>query len=207
MVSIVATKQEQSEQSRERLVEAATALFAARGYRDTSVQAIGEAAGISRGSIFWHFGSKEGLLAEVVARAFERWERETLVPHVGEARGIKAMRRALESHRRFLTGDTGTLRLFYVLMFEALGPRAELAAKFAHLHRDLRAMSRGWIAEGIERGDIRPELDPDTTVTVIAGALGGLAYQYLLDPEGFDLDRAYADLERMLARGLAPAPR
>ena len=37
-------KREQSELSRERLIEAATRLFAERGYRDASVQAIGEAA-------------------------------------------------------------------------------------------------------------------------------------------------------------------
>ena len=69
-------KREQSQQSRERLIDAATRLFAERGYRDASVQAIGEEAGISRGSIFWHFGSKEGLLWAVVQRAFTRWELE-----------------------------------------------------------------------------------------------------------------------------------
>ena len=93
-------KREQSELSRERLIEAATRLFAERGYRDASVQAIGEAAGISRGSIFWHFGSKEGLLWAVVQRAFTRWEAETLVPEVGDARGEEAIGRALRAHRR-----------------------------------------------------------------------------------------------------------
>src|SRR5881397_1673880 len=114
-------KDEQSTRSRERLVQAATRLFAERGYRDTSVQAIGEAAGISRGSIFWHFGSKEGLLWAVVQRAFTRWEAETLVPEVGEARGEEAIARALRAHRRFLTDEGSTLRLLFVLMFEALG--------------------------------------------------------------------------------------
>src|SRR5205809_4514315 len=99
-------KGEQAEQSRERLIDAATRLFAERGYRDTSVQAIAEAAGISRGSIFWHFGSKEGLLSAVAEEAFRRWETETLVGDVGDARGIEAMRRALDSHRRFLLDDT-----------------------------------------------------------------------------------------------------
>ena len=42
---------------------------------------------------------------------------------------------------------------------------------------------------------------------LITGALGGIAYQHLLDPDGLDLDRAYADLERVLAQGLAAAPR
>ena len=37
---------------------------------------------------------------------------------------------------------------------------------------------------------------------MVTAALGGIAYQRLLDPEGFDLDRVYADLDAVLARGL-----
>jgi AcrR family transcriptional regulator len=198
-------KREQSELSRERLIEAATRLFAERGYRDASVQAIGEAAGISRGSIFWHFGSKEGLLWAVVQRAFARWEAETLVPEVGDARGEEAIGRALRAHRRFLADEGGTLRLLFVLMFEALGPRPELAGEFARLHRDLRVLATPWLQEAVTDGDFRGDVDPEAIVTLIIGALGGIVYQYLLDADGVDLDRCYADLERVLERGLAVA--
>ena len=192
-------KDEQSTRSRERLIEAATRLFTEKGYRDASVQAIAEAAGISRGSIFWHFGSKEGLLSAVAEEAFRRWETETLVGDVGDARGLEAMRRALASHRRFLREDSDVLRLFFVLMFEALGPRPELAERFAALHRGLRERGREWLD-----GDLRDDVDPETVAALITGALGGIAYQYLLDPQGLDLDRTYADLERTFERGLAP---
>jgi TetR/AcrR family acrAB operon transcriptional repressor len=196
-------KDEQATRSRERLVEAATRLFAERGYRDTSVQAIAEAAGISRGSIFWHFGSKDGLLSAVAEEAFRRWETETLVGDVGDARGVEAMRRALDSHKRFLREEEDVLRLFFVLMFEALGPRPELAGRFAALHQGLRERGREWLSSG----DLRPDVDPATVAGLITGALVGIAYQHLLDPEGLDLDRAYSDLERVLAQGLAAAPR
>ena len=198
-------KREQSQESRKRLIDAATGLFAERGYRDASVQAIGEAAGISRGSIFWHFGSKEGLLWAVVQRAFTRWETDALVPDVGDARGVEAIRRALRSHRRFLAEDAGTLRLLFVLMFEALGPRPELADEFARLHRDLRTLATPWVRAAVQRGEFRDDVDPETVVALITGALGGIVYQYLLDPDGLDLDRCYADLERVLERGLALA--
>ena len=196
-------KQEQAARSRRALIEAATALFAERGYDGTSVRAIGARAGVSRGSIFWHFGSKEGLLWAVVERAFEQWETEVLVPDVGDATGIEAVRRALAAHRRFLTERGGALRLFYILIFEALGPRPDLAREFAGLHERLRDMTVPWIERAIESGEMRADLDARATVIFISGALGGIAYQWLLDPGGFDLDRAYADLERTLVRGLA----
>lgn len=182
------------------MLSAATELFAERGYRDASVQAIGERAGVSRGSIFWHFGSKEGLLWAVCERAFADWQSDVLVPDVGEARGIEAVRRALRAHRRFLSERGGELRLFFVLMFEALGPRPDLAAEFARLHERLRTLTVDWV-----RGapDVRDDVDPEAVIVFLTAALGGIVYQWLLDPGAFDVDRVYGDLEAVVERGLA----
>lgn len=195
-------KSEQSERTRGRLIEAATHLFAKKGYRDTSVHAIGEAAGISRGSIFWHFGSKDGLLLAVVERVFAEWESGSLVSDVGGGTGAEAVRRALGSHRSFLQHNREICRLFFVLMFEGLGPRPELAREFARLHRGLRRLAADWIDEGIEAGELRSDLDPQGVATSVIGALGGIAYQWLLDPARVNLDRAYEGLAATLTRGL-----
>ncbi len=202
MATAPSAKQEQSERSKSALIDAATSLFAERGYRGTSVQAIGERAGVSRGSIFWHFESKEGLLWAVVERSFRDWEAEVLLPDVGDAHGIEAVRRGLRAHRRFLIERGEALRLFYVLMFEALGPRPELAQEFAKLHANLRAMTVGWVRAAIDAGEMRDDVEASAVITFIIGALGGIAYQWLLDPDGFDLDRVYEDLEQTLSRGL-----
>lgn len=145
-------KAEQSQRSQAALVAAATELFARHGYRDTSLAAIGDRAGVSRGSIGWHFGSKEGLLRATVEESFLRWEIDELVPSVGAARGLVAVSRAPHAHRAFLTGRHLAPRLFYVLLFEALGPRPELAVDFAGLHRQLRANTVSWIRDGIDAG-------------------------------------------------------
>lgn len=196
-------KQQQAARSRAALIAAASSLFAQRGYRDTSMQAIGEAAGISRGSISWHFGSKEGLLWAVVADAFDRWEHETLVPDVGDATGLEAVRRGIESHRRFVTEHGDAQRLFFVLLFEALGPRSELQPQFAALHEHLRDRCSGWISSGQAAGEIRTDLDARVVVTTLIGSLGGLAYQNLIDPGAIALDAAYAALVATYVQGLA----
>lgn len=51
--------------TRERLTDAALELFAARGFERTSVHEICERSGVSNGSFFHHFRSKEGLALEV----------------------------------------------------------------------------------------------------------------------------------------------
>jgi AcrR family transcriptional regulator len=54
---------------RESLLDAATSLFAARGYAETSIDDIGAAAGIAGPSVYNHFASKADLLETAVARA------------------------------------------------------------------------------------------------------------------------------------------
>src|SRR5262250_3092380 len=58
-----------SETKRARIVEAATQYFAERGYHDARVGDIAASLGIAKGSIFQHFGSKDGLFFEVYKKA------------------------------------------------------------------------------------------------------------------------------------------
>lgn len=52
--------------TRERILNAATELFAAKGYHGTSVAEIGDRADIKRGALYYHINSKEELLFEVI---------------------------------------------------------------------------------------------------------------------------------------------
>ncbi len=65
--------------TRQRLVETATRLFAARGYEATSVEAVLEEAGVSRGSLYHHFASKEALFEAALDAAEQRIGEATLL--------------------------------------------------------------------------------------------------------------------------------
>ncbi|HEY8597442.1 MAG TPA: TetR family transcriptional regulator [Thermomicrobiales bacterium] len=58
-----------ADRSRELILEASERLFAERGYEATSLQEIGRAAGVSRGTPGYFFGSKEQLYRAVLERA------------------------------------------------------------------------------------------------------------------------------------------
>ena len=60
-----------AERSRKAILDAAEELFAEKGYENTSLREVGEAAGLSRGTPAYFFGSKEGLYRAVLERAFE----------------------------------------------------------------------------------------------------------------------------------------
>jgi TetR/AcrR family transcriptional regulator len=61
-----------AEHSRDVILDAAERLFADRGYDGTSLQLIGDAAGVSRATPAYFFGSKEGLYRAVFDRAYTR---------------------------------------------------------------------------------------------------------------------------------------
>ena len=67
-------KAEQSELTRNALIDAARRLFSKRGYAAVPTEEIVQAAGVTRGALYHHFRDKQDLFAEVV----ERLEQEVL---------------------------------------------------------------------------------------------------------------------------------
>ena len=66
-------REELGVESRRKIVDAAAALMAERGFAGTSIAAVSKRSGLPSGSIYWHFESKEALLGAVVEEGARRW--------------------------------------------------------------------------------------------------------------------------------------
>lgn len=66
-------RQQQGTGSREQILDATERLMATRGYAATSISDIRKACGLPASSIYWHFGSKDGVLAAVMERGADRF--------------------------------------------------------------------------------------------------------------------------------------
>ncbi|MGH2805735.1 MAG: TetR/AcrR family transcriptional regulator [Actinomycetota bacterium] len=105
------------ERSRQ-LLDAAEDVFAARGIAATTMEDIGERAGVTKPVLYDHFGSKDGLMAALIARrgAELRGDVEAALegsdgPDDALARGINAYFEFIERHRdawSALTRETAT---------------------------------------------------------------------------------------------------
>ncbi len=189
---------ERTARTRRRLLEATLELVAERGYERTSLAAIGERAGYSRGVVNHCFGSKAALLAELVAFMFGRWDHAQLRPALEGRVGVEALVATINAVRRQAHENPVELRAFYALLFEGLGPIPELRPRFVDFHRRLRAETARLIAKGIEAGSLRPEIDAEAQAGLFVGAFRGAMYQWLLDPEAVDLDSLLDEQIRMI---------
>lgn len=71
-------KQLQSELTKKRIADAARLLFIQKGYKATSIEDIVEVTGSSKGNIYYHFKSKEGLFLYLVEEWDRDWEQKWL---------------------------------------------------------------------------------------------------------------------------------
>ncbi len=95
-------REEPGELSRQRILDAAVRLMSARGYDGTSIAAIVGEAGLPASSIYWHFGSKEGvLLAAIERERLSLPEREALPP----ADGLSPRAEFARRQRQILRGE------------------------------------------------------------------------------------------------------
>ena len=66
------SRAEQRERNRARLLDAAEAVFAERGYRVATVDDVAAAAGLTKGAVYSHFASKQELFAAAVQRRYRQ---------------------------------------------------------------------------------------------------------------------------------------
>lgn len=190
-MSAMATRRtEQTKESRRLLLTAAAELFAEKGYRRTSFVDIAERAGISRGSIPWHFGNKLGLLEAV-------FEDQAQVALEGfPATGTQLYGAPLDRVMDFVRAPA--TRLFITLIGEAMEADSPLRGHFARLHGAMRQGVRAHLpAASLPEG-----VDPDALAVALVGIVIGIDVQWRVAPEAVDLDAVQAALSVLIPKEL-----
>jgi AcrR family transcriptional regulator len=110
--------------TRRHLIEVATELFADRGYEGTSIEAVLERAGVSRGSLYHHFPGKDRLFEAVVEAVHNRVGDATLAAvRASGATEAHAVIKAAELAWIRLAGDPVVRRILLIDAPTVLGWR------------------------------------------------------------------------------------
>ncbi len=123
-------------ETRQRILDTALDLIASNGYSATSIAKISKAAGVRPASIYWAFGSKEGLLAAVMERAAERWFATELKSAPTDS--PVDIKRALQHWTASISGRPGFLRLLLVLSLERRDGNPEILVAAQRVRKQAR---------------------------------------------------------------------
>ncbi|MGG7102445.1 TetR/AcrR family transcriptional regulator [Rhodococcus sp. 24CO] len=177
------SQSDRKEESRAKLIKAAIELLGTNGYSGTTLIEIGRRAGLSRGLVTFHFGTKEQIMIAVVATIRERVQ-STLV---GENfRGLEAIDQLVDN---YLLGDVdsgSTIRAMYIIIMESVTSSPGLRPSVAEHNTVFRNLVAGWISEALDDDQVEPHSDPYTLATVVEGLLRGALIQYIVEPSAVD---------------------
>jgi len=174
------------------MLRAAEDLFLQRGYVGTSMDDLATAAGVSKQTLYTHFGNKEALFVELVSRltsdAGDRVERGDLAPST-----LRDVRDAIVAFGTQQLGIVLTARLLRLrrLVIGEVERFPELAATLYE-----RGPARGiaWLAELVDRGVRAGVLDLGGLTTAAAGErlnwliMGAPLHRAMLLGDGAALD-------------------
>jgi TetR/AcrR family fatty acid metabolism transcriptional regulator len=193
------------ERKRREILEAAMRVFARDGYHRAKMEAVAEAAGIGKGTVYEYFKSKTDLFLAL----HDHMLAELKAFYMKELKGIQQPAAMLE---RFIAVAFQTFRLwepFFLVFFDywAEGGRGEQQTLLQTRLREAYAIARNdvaaIIAAGVKDGSFRCD-DPLLAAASILATLDGLVLQWLCDRDAFDLDAIGMNLTQMTLRSLQP---
>ena len=191
------------------LLDAALRVFAARGYRNTSLEEVAADAGVTKGAVYHYFSDKQELLLRALAQHQER-ALGRLNDAVRGHRGTASERLRLVLRRAFAGDDPARARVLTLLQ--------GLAYEAPDAYRKWLADGpvKGWrlvanlIGEGMRAGEFRDDLDREVAArVVITGVLGQVVLQRhaaAVPALRIDTDRLVDSTLDLLLAALRPAP-
>jgi AcrR family transcriptional regulator len=195
------TQAERTARAEAGMVEAAIELLNTVGIQGTTLVAIGDKAGYSRGLVTHHFGSKAGLFRAVLKRITANWTAD-LNAALGDRAGIAAFTAAIDAHLAHVLRHPEYIRAQNILWGAALDPASEFKPNVAEFMRIQRESVAAWVRGGQESGEIPSEINPERIAEQYYGGLIGINSQWLVSPD-FDLAAAYEDFKRNQVRLLS----
>jgi len=189
--SALSRSQKARAERREQILAAALEVFAEKGFHATRVSDVAARAGVSQGTIYWYFPSKEELfraafvnLMDSITAPFE----EVLAQEAPAQEKLKAL-------TEMALGYTVEHMDTFVLLFHAATTR-EVARLLAE---DLKGFYTNWKATLASLFRKIGNPDPETAASLFMAILDGLGLQLFISPDLFDRTRAVEAVKRMFS--------
>ncbi len=191
-----------SEERKNQILDAAAAVFSRLGFHEARMDDIVRESGLSKGTLYWYFTSKDAIITGLMQRIFDLG--------MGGLRRLEGadgpVRERLLDYTRRLGDDFQRLSAVQSIAFEfyAVAARHKAVRQFLKEYfKQYRATVARLIAQGIDRGEFRP-VDPNTVATTLAALYEGLVLLWFVDREAIQWETQGTESVRLLLDGLRP---
>lgn len=161
-------QQDRAHATREAILHAAAEEFDRLGYERTSLTAVLARAGLTKGAFYFHFASKEAVAGALIERQSDLWAQ---VRESWRARGVDPLS-AL--HGMFL--ESADRMAADVVLRAGVRLNADREIGYPGVpstHVMWEKLIGGYLAEALERGDLRVGVDPEAVARTLCGAALG----------------------------------
>lgn len=192
---MVRKTKEDALETRNQLLDAAERVFLDKGFSHTSLNDVANAAGLTRGAVYWHFKNKADLFEAMVERV--RLPAETLgdcgsTGEYGDPLGrlrefaMLALKETVVNQRR--------RRVFTILFhkFEYNEEAKSIESRQQAAFLDCLQRIEQSLQNAVEKGQLPPDLNVHSSAIAFQAFFTGLLSNWLFMPRNFDLE-AYAE--------------
>ncbi|MBR7837941.1 TetR/AcrR family transcriptional regulator [Actinospica durhamensis] len=172
------------EAKRAEILETALEIFAAEGYRGTSLRKVAAQCGLSMPGIMHYFESREDLLTQVLRRRDE----DARARHPDPLSVAGAFEVVAENQH-----TPGLVELFVSLAAAASDPGHPAHAFFEERYRVFRETLAARLEEARGQGRIRSDLPSERLAALVLAATDGIQLQWMVD-RSIDMSQSFADL-------------
>lgn len=159
-------------EGRQRILEAATDLFSARGFADVSMQQIADASGITKATMYHHFRNKEDLFVEVVRTItntmFLAW--------IDIAKAGDPLHTTLKNIVNFIVEVSRNTNAWTIMSDIERHIDQETMKEIFTDHPEPHEALRDLFKRAVEAGEMR-QIDPDLMAAVFSGMVFGLFHR------------------------------
>ena len=190
---------------KDKIIEAAAQVFSQKGYAGAVVADIAVSAGIGKGTIYEYFKSKEDLFFAV----FEWFSLQTGAAarvSISVLGGTAAER--LQALSDSIMGIWDEIEEVFTLTMEFWAAssssqrRDRFKEAFRQLYREFRGITVSLIRDGIERGEFRPDVKPESIAAALVGTWDALFLQAWFE-KNFDPSTAAREFIDVIIKGLS----
>lgn len=186
------------------ILNAATTVFAKRGYFGSQVADIAREAGIAAGTVYLYFRSKEEILTSIFDRTMQEAIEEGRAALSDVRDPVERLRRIARTHLARMGRDRNLAIVFQV----ELRQTTKFMERFSNSGlREYLSVIQQTIEDGQARGVFRKSINARTASKVFFGALDELATNWILSRRRYALENQGDEIVDMIVGGLGTPSR